>query len=49
MLTYGQTVNGTLNTNSIQTSAGDFLDVYWFSWHRKRYRLDCYELDAFDA
>jgi uncharacterized protein (TIGR03437 family) len=31
MLTYGQTVNGTLNANSIQTSAGDFLDVYWFS------------------
>jgi uncharacterized protein (TIGR03437 family) len=31
MLTYGQTVNGTLTANSIQTSAGDFLDVYWFT------------------
>jgi uncharacterized protein (TIGR03437 family) len=31
MLTYGQTVNGAFTANSIQTSAGDFIDVYWFN------------------
>lgn len=30
-ITFGQTINGTLTTNSLKTSADTYLDVYWFS------------------
>ncbi len=30
-ITYGQTVNGSITTSDLQTSAGTYLDLYWFS------------------
>ncbi len=29
--TYGGTINGSISTSDLQTSAGDFLDAYWFA------------------
>ncbi len=30
-ITYGQTVNGSITTSDLQTSAGTYLDLYWFN------------------
>jgi len=30
-ITYGQTLNGSITTSDLQTSAGTYLDLYWFN------------------